>query len=223
MIVKGNIKELDNYQINLNDLQQISPQIYKQVSNLVNLFIQHNQIKELSNFDWSLYAYGKDYHNKKFLIVIQAKYYTRKKGYNFPTIHQGYFLLGRNQDNTLFAYRIDKRVIFHAIKDKKDIILSIQNRIFRFDYKKLIRQGNVFLIPLRRKVKGFNELELVESDFAYQHRMPANNHNLYCDRLAEKKGKTYVLNPRLQYGNLSEISCQGWFKVQVLDNFKDKL
>lgn len=219
-MVKAGIKELDNYQIDLGSLQAASPQIYKQASNLVDLFVKYNQIGKISDFDWNLYAYGKDYHSKKFLIVIEAKYYGKKKDYDFPLICQGYFLLGKNEDNTLFVYRIDKRVIFNAIKNEKDIILSVQSRIFRFDYKKLFRQGNIFLIPLGRKLKGFGELE---SDFASQHRILGDNQNLYCDRLITEGGKIYAFNPILEHATLPEISCEGWVKVQVLDNFKGRL
>ena len=221
------VKRLQYSQIDLDYLQEANPQMYKQVISLVNKACQADKSdghkgwefgkvssnKEFSALNWSLYGFGLDAHNRKFLIAIQIRSYYTKASYDFPVIHKSYFLIGRNEDNTVFAHPVNGTVIYNAIRKGKDVIRAIQHWIFGADYTSIIRQGDICLVPLYKTPNNVDK----DADFEPQHRVLASSHNLYCDRLIERDGYTYVLNPYLQHIPQvhKDVSHEGWARVQI--------
>lgn len=101
--------------------------------------------------NWDLYALGNDIHTGKFLVIIQIRRFYRKKASYFASIRKNYFLLGHNEDNSVFAHSIESAVIHSAIRRDKDVILAVQDWIFDTDYAKVLRQGDLALIPCSRR------------------------------------------------------------------------
>lgn len=203
-------------------LESINNETKKKIMNLIKEASNANKIDEHGSWDfgaefdrkgrgsalnWDLYAYGFDYFSKKLLVIIQIRQYVlRKKGY-YPQIRKNYYLLGRNEDGHSFAHSIESNVIHSAIRKNKDVILSVQNWIFGYDYKKIIRQGDIALVPIKKvtaqPIEG-SQLLIEES------------HHLTAEMICQN-GNVYAKNPTLVH--LKEVhptvKGNGWFKVMV--------
>jgi hypothetical protein len=165
------------------------------------------------SLNWDLYAVGKDFHNKRMLAVIQVRKYAKYTRRGYANVKKSYFLLGRNEDNTTFAHPVSSSVIHRAIKDKKNVILRVQSWIFGHDYTKVVRHGDVALVPLKRRPNADN---LGLTEFMIQPEDGSASHQLEADMIAEN-GKLYALNPHLSHlpGTHPDVSGEGWFKVMV--------
>jgi hypothetical protein len=202
----------------------LSETIEKQVINLFNEAAAADKVDEHGTWDfgaefdrkgrgsalnWDLYGVGKDIHSKKLLIVIQVRQYVKAhKGY-FPQIRKSYFLIGRNEDNHAFAHSVESRVIHDAINKGKDVIKAVQDWIFGCDYKKVIRQGDLAMIPVKRlnpaAVALEGEKHLIE-----------NSHELTSADI-RKNGELYAIDPLLIHlpGTHPTVQAQGWYKIVV--------
>jgi hypothetical protein len=196
--------------------------IQKKVKKLVTLATKANKVDEHGSWDfgcefdnrgrgsalnWDLYAYGYDFHSRKLLVIIQIRYYQKAKKNYFPVIRKNYYLLGRNEDKTVFAHPIESRVVRHAVNNGKDPILAIQNWMFQCDYKKVIRQGDIALVPTQRP-RG----ELITSnEIVLQDSHQLESEEIYLN------GVYYVKNPRVKHlpNTHPEVKGEGWFKVMV--------
>lgn len=194
----------------------------KRILNLIDEAASANKIDEHGNWDfgaefdhkgrgsainWDLYAYGFDHFSKKLLVVIQIRQYVlRKKGY-YPQIRKNYYLLGRNEDGHAFAHSIESKVIHSAIKNNKDVILSVQNWIFGHDYKKIIRQGDIALVP----VKKVTAHPIEENQYLIE-----DSHQLIAEKIC-KNGFIYAKDPTLIHLQAVHptISGEGWYKVMI--------
>ena len=108
--------------------------------------------KRFAALNWDLYGLNRDYHSNKMLAVIQIRSTEkRSKRRQWLDIKKSYFLIGRNEDKTVFAHPVDSRVIHSAIRREVDVILATQNWIFDGDYTRIIRQGDMALLPLAAK------------------------------------------------------------------------
>jgi hypothetical protein len=162
-----------------------------------------------SALNWDLYAYGKDTHSKRLLIVVQIRQYVKVKKNYFPQIRKSYFLIGRNEDNTAFAHAVESRVIHAAIGKEKDVIKAVQNWIFKCDYKKVIRQGDLALIPVQRVSPHAIMLDSAEHLIESSHQLSASE--------VRKNGDLYASNPTLIHlpGTHPTVSGSGWYKIVV--------
>lgn len=157
------------------------------------------------NYDW--YGVGYDQHDGGFLGVIQVREFYRRKANRFPEIRKSYFLLGQNEDGTYFAHPVESRVIHNAVKKGADVVEAIQSWIFGTDYSKVIRQGDLCLIPVR-SVKG----EDVGTE-----KIIEKSHRLMADRILQN-GDIYCINPNLVHLNGTHPTLQnleGKYKVVV--------
>ena len=203
-------------------LPSLTPQIEEEVKNMVDLVTKAIKIDEHGSWDfkaefdyngsgsalnWDLYAYGTDYHSKETLCIIQIRKYRKAKRNYFPEIRKNYYLIGKNEDDSMFAHPIESRVIHHAIKKGVDVILAVQNWIFQCDYKKVIRQGDIALVPIRKPCG-----KLLETKEA----IIENSHHLVADEIYEN-GFSYVKNPTVNHIPCThpQISGSGWFKLIV--------
>ena len=203
-------------------LSSLTPQIEAEVRNMVDQVTKAIKIDEHGSWDfkaefdfngrgsslnWNLYAYGSDYHSKETLCVIQIRKYRKAKRNYFPEIRKNYYLIGKNEDDSMFAHPIESRVIHHAIKNDADVILAVQNWIFQCDYKKIIRQGDVALVHIRHPSGELLQLkEIILED----------SHLVKADEIYENKA-FFVKNPTVTHipNTHPQISGLGWFKVIV--------
>ncbi len=140
-----------------------------------------------SALNYDLYAYGKDIHSKRFMIVLQIRQFTSGKRWN--TVHKSYFLIGRNEDNTIFAHCVEARVIHAAIRNDKDVIKAVQDWIFQADYSKVIRQGDISLIPMKKKLTETNSMTEIVLE---------GSHKLIAEKFQDN-GSLYVQNPSIYH------------------------
>lgn len=211
------------------ELSSMNPKSRKRVENLVSLVAKNINPDDYgswtfgANFNysgsgvgtalnWSLYAYGKDYYHKRFLCVIQVRQFRRIKRSYYPNILKNYYLLGRNEDDTVFAHPISSQVVRTAIKNNKDVIHAVQSYIFQFDYKKLIRQGNIALIP-KEKPKG-NLLPLKEIIIDQSHKVIGTDIYKYQNKTDDTY---YVINPIVQHLPMirDTIEVHGCYRINI--------
>ncbi len=203
-------------------MSSVSAPVQKQVRNLVSLASKAAKVDEHGSWDfgldfdnkgrgsalnWDLYSYGRDYFSKKFLAVIQVRQFIRRRKNGFGNVRKSYFLLGRNEDNTVFAHSVEAQVIHRAIAAGKDVIKAVQSWIFGCDYTKVIRQGDLALIPVKRTTAP----ALDENHFVIE-----NSHVLHADEI-RRNGHLYAKNPELLHvpGTHPRVMGEGWYKVIV--------
>jgi hypothetical protein len=158
--------------------------------------------------NWDLYGVGRDYFSKRLLIVIQIRKYEKRYKNGFGNIQKSYFLIGRNEDNTAFAHPVESRVIHSAINKEKDVIRACQDWIFGCDYTKVIRQGDLALIPIRTK----QGMKLEASELLLQ-----ESHKLEAKEIYQN-GCLYAKDPCLHHLPQTHpdlVDLKGWYKVVV--------
>ena len=196
----------------------------KQVKNLFKEACLSDKVDEHGNWEfgaefdkkgrgyainWDLYAVGRDVHTKRTLIIIQIRKWEQRRTRGFANIRKSYFLIGRNEDKTTFAHSIESRVIHYAIKNGDCPIYAAQTWIFGADYKKVIRQGDIALVPVRAITKEAVNLDDKEIVILDSHKLEADN--IY------KNGVLYAKNPRLTHtpGTHPFVQGDGLYKIMV--------
>jgi len=168
--------------------------------------IQKVTKKRSRALNWDLYGFGTDLHSATFLAVIQVREWT--EGRRFNTVRKSYFLIGQNEDASVFAHPVESRVIHAAIKAGRDVVLACQNWIFGGDYAAMIRQGDLALIPLNKRpsadVLGKRKITLADS------------HELKATQI-RVNGNFYAKNPTMRHlpGTHPEVSGKGWYRLIV--------
>lgn len=203
----------------------INERTQKQVRNLFREAAESDKIDEHGNWEfaaefdkkgrgyainWDLYDIGFDRFTRKLLIVIQIRKWEKRTRNAWPRVHKSYFLIGRNEDNTSFAHPVSGRVIYSAIKKGSSVIESVQRWIFGCDYKKVIRQGDVALIPCKKP--NANLLDITER--VLKPYDGSASHKLLADKMAIN-GNLYSYNTYLEHVNgvHPPIQYRGWAKV----------
>ena len=172
---KGTKRERNYYNaINMDSLNYMLHEIAK---NLIKGASKANKVDEHGSWDfgietdhkgrgsalnWDLYGIAKDYHSKRWLIVIQIREWSKRSRNGFARIRKNYFLIGRNEDNSIFAHSISGRKIHAAIKKGNCPVYAAQTWIFGAEYSKVIRQGDIAFIPTKKKISGFEGKILLE-------------------------------------------------------------
>lgn len=157
-----------------------------------------------SALNWDLYGIGADVHTGEALIVIQIRHYEKRRKNWFASVRKNYFLLGVNEDGTTFAHCVRAQVVQSAVARGVDVILAVQDWIFSCDYRRVIRQGDLALIPARPAGDWIMETPLTLE----------KSHLLECDG-ARQNGHLYALNPQLTHlpGVHPHIEAHGWYRV----------
>lgn len=197
----------------------ISPRTRKEVNNLFkaaessvdehggwNIGAAFDSKGRGSAINWDLYGFGKDLHTRKTLAIVQIREYTKTKKTWWPQIRKNYFLIGRNEDGTAFAHPVQSQVIHGAIKKGKDVLHAVQSWMFGCDYKKVVRQGDVALVPVSR----FRATPVIEIEVVV-----AENHHITAEEIRENRDYIYVKNPKSVHPTHPPIEAEGWFKVMV--------
>ena len=171
--------------------------------------INFNRKRKGSALNWDLYDIGKDFHTKKMLIIIQVREFSNIKYKKYAQIHKSYFLIGRNEDKAVFAHPVEAKVVRHAIKKNKDVIYAVQSWMFETDYKKVIRQGDIAVIPIKKANGNLLSVNKIIIE---------GSHELLADEIYKKSNDLfYALNPTLMHlpNTHKEVSCEGLYKIVV--------
>lgn len=205
-------------------MSSLNEKTRKQVNNLFNDVLKSEKIDEHGSWEfgcdfdskgrgaslnWDLYGVGRDVHSKRLLIVIQIRQFVRRRKNYYAEIKKSYFLIGRNEDNTAFAHPVESRVIHSAINKGVDVVRSVQNWIFGCDYLKVIRHGDLALIPVSR---------VSHADSAdFDSKLIQDSHLLSAKEIRVYGGYLYAKNPFLTHlpGTHPDVTGDGWFKVVV--------
>lgn len=204
------------------NLMSLPENIRRQVAEYVNTAAKADKIDEHGSWDfgvdfdkkgrgsalnWDLYGIGVDHFSEELLIVIQIRQFIRRRKNGFGNVRKSYFLIGKNEDGRVFAHAVESRVIHAAIRKGADVILSVQNWIFDCDYTKVIRQGDLAMIPVKKAAAP--QLETEEYVIEHSHKLTADEIRL--------NGSLYAKNPHLFHMPQThpEVRGTGWFKIVV--------
>lgn len=154
--------------------------------------------------NWDLYAFGYDLHSGQLLAVVQIRKFERRRKY--PRIRKNYFLIGYNEDNTVFAHPVESRVIHSAIKSDRDVIAAIQRWMFGTDYSHVTRQGDVALIPQRPRTKNTISVHAATIE---------RSHILRADEIRSDGESVWAKNPSLTHPTHPPVSAAGWHKIVI--------
>ncbi len=160
--------------------------------------------------NWDLYGYGFDLYSKKLLIVIQVRQYTRNK-YG-GSVKKSYFLIGTNEDETVFAHAVNANVVQNAAKKNTDVVLAVQRWIFGTDYTNCYRQGDLVAIPVNCKAAISKAQKLSLSEILLE-----ESHLLRGEEIRQN-GSLYVLNPSMEHLPATHPALpklKGWWKVVI--------
>lgn len=203
-------------------LSSLSPTRLKQVHNLIALAARANKTDEHggwqfgAEFDnkqrgwalnWDVYGIGVDTHTRRLLIVVQVRQYIKARKNGFADVRKSYFLVGRNEDQTVFAHPVESRVIHHAIRTDGNVIQAVQSWIFGVDYTRVLRQGDVALVPAKNPIGA--ESDTTEVTLQESHRITGT--------AIRENGSVYILNPVAVHlpGVHPIVEATGWYKVLV--------
>lgn len=161
----------------------------------------------IHTINYDFYGVGLDIHNESFLAVIQVREFYRRKTNRYPQIRKNYFLLGKNEDGRCFSHSINGNVIHAAIKKDRDVIKAVQDWIFKCDYSKALRQGDLCLLPVRA-IKG----DIIEA----KELLLEDSHQLLADQIYKFKNEHYCINPQLIHLKNTHPSISGIGKYKVI-------
>lgn len=205
-------------------MSSLNPRTRKEVQNLIDGATNSPKVDEHGSWEfgksfdkkgrghatsYDLYAVGRDIHSKRRLIILQIRQYVKQHKSWHPSVRKSYFLIGRNEDNSIFAHCVESRTVHSAISKGKDVIASVQSWIFGCEYSKVLRQGDIGLIPVKRVPQPES---VIESPVTLQ-----DSHMLEAESIVSVGGATYAKNPHLHHlpATHPDVSGQGWFKIVV--------
>jgi len=162
-----------------------------------------------SSLNWDLYGIGFDCHTGQLLTLIQVRQLYRKNAGYWPQIRKNYFLLGVNEDASVFAHSVSANVVHAAIRKGANVIKRVQDWIFEGDYSGMLRQGDIALMPCSRRPSAPKNpkrtMVLMDS-----HRLKGN---------VIRQDKTiYAKNPNLIHipGTHPEVQGENrWYKIVI--------
>lgn len=159
------------------------------------------------SLNWDIYGVGWDVHDGQLLAVIQVRQFRRTK---YTQVRKNYFLIGRNEDGRTFAHAVSHAPIFAAIKGGRDVVAAVQDWIFSGDYQRMVRQGDLALIPMKSRPGGTKgQLKRVA--------VLEGSHALRADQIAVVEGRVYAKNPSLTHlpGTHPHVKADGWVRIVV--------
>lgn len=164
---------------------------------------------ECSSLNWDAYGIGRDCHTGQLLALVQVRQFHRKKTGYWPSIRKNYFLLGTNEDASIFAHSVSANVVHAAIRRGADVIKAVQDWIFEGDYAGMLRQGDLAMIPCTRRPPAPRvpkRVMILEGS----HRLKAN--------VIRQNGAIFAKNPNLIHMPGTHPEVQGenrWYKIVV--------
>ena len=158
--------------------------------------------------NWSLYAAGIDIHNRKRLYIVQVRKWSNPYVNGYSSTRKNYFLIGRNEDKTVFAHVIESRVVRYAISNGIDPIVAAQSWMFSHPYAEVERQGDIGFVKVKRNDPS--KYKLIEKP-----ELPSNHYLASDQATVDGKGVIYVLNPVCTHPTHPKVNLSGWWKVVV--------
>lgn len=158
--------------------------------------------------NWDLYGVGNDVHAGTLLIVIQVRQFERRYKNGYGNVRKNYFLVGTNEDGSAFAHPVSAHVVRTAIRLERDVVKACQDWIFGGDYARMIRHGDLALVPLSKRPAA----EIVATE-----RMVLEDSHEVTATQFRQNGHLYVQNPTLVHlpGTHPTVSGEGWYRVVV--------
>lgn len=158
--------------------------------------------------NWDLYGIGTDVHTGTLLIVIQIRQYEKRYKNGYGNVRKNYFLVGTNEDGSAFAHPVSANVVRTAIRLDRDVIKACQDWIFGGDYARMIRHGDLALVPLAKRPSA----KVVTAD-----RMVLEDSHEVTATQFRQNGHLYVQDPTLVHlpGTHPTVSGRGWYRVVV--------
>lgn len=154
-----------------------------------------------------LYGYGHDIKNRRLLMVVQIRQYVKATTNGYGNVRKNYYLIGRNENNSVFAHPVSGHAIRAAVRAERDVVRAAQAWMFGVDYAEINkRQGDVALIMVKQPPKGGHLVGDIP--------VPAG-HNLSGDQFVKTAGRYYCLNCSLVHGEHHAIVTHGWSAVIV--------
>lgn len=202
-------------------LSTVNPKTMKRVNKLINEAAAGAHVDEHGAWEfgadidrkrrgvalnWDLYGYGLDFHSGRMLAVIQVRQYHKQCAGWWPSIRKNYFLIGSNEDGTVFAHAVQSAVVRSAIRRDRPVIRAVQDWLWDADYSKVVRQGDIGLIPRRSKPKG----ESIDDSVTVE-----GSHHLSAAEILRDGKHLYALNPAMVHvpGTHPSVSAVGWYRV----------
>ena len=158
--------------------------------------------------NWDTYGAGYDAHTGELLAVIQVRKTEKTTRRGFANTRKNYFLIGTNEDGTTFAHSVSAHTVHSAIRMGVNVIKAVQDWIFGGDYTAMIRQGDLALVPLKRRpAKGRGKRTAI---LEHSHKLSAGN-------ILEADNKVYALDPKLTHipETHPPVEGKGWYRVVV--------
>lgn len=154
--------------------------------------------------NWDLYGMGRDVHAGQLLIVIQVR--KAFVGTRWTNVRKNYFLIGENEDGTVFAHPVSANVVHSAINREQDVVRSVQNWIFGGEYDAMLRQGDIALLKMWETPRA--------AKVADTSRMLLASHWLTAREMRENSN-LYVKDPIITHPTHPTVNGRGWYRVII--------
>jgi len=156
--------------------------------------------------NWALYGFGPDIHSHEMLAVIQVRQYYKQCANWWPRVRKNYFLLGHNEDGTVFAHAVEAMVVRSAVNRGVDVIKACQDWLWEADYARVVRQGDIGLVPRKCRPKGVTRIGPVVVE---------QSHLVTAAEVVVDGDRLFALDPYLVHlpGTHPDATTKGWVLV----------
>lgn len=163
--------------------------------------------------------YGMAFCGRQILGVVQVRRYAKTHKNWWPSVRKNYFLVGRNETQTVFAHPIPSGAVHAAIRrdpSPESPVHAARAWIFEVPIAKLstiLRHGDVAAIPVRSLPRG----ERVPLEDMVEGVQVVDSHVLHGTEIVRVGQRLYARNPLLRHtkGQHANVSGEGWYRVQV--------
>lgn len=164
-------------------------------------------------------VYGVAICEKQPLGVVQVRRYAKSHTNWWPSLRKSYFLVGRNESQTVFAHPVPAGTVHAAIRrdpSPESPVHAVRAWIFDVPLEKLptiCRHGDVAAIPVRSLPKG----ERVAVENTPDGVQLVDSHILHGDEIVRIGQRLYARNPLLCHvkGQHADVVGEGWHRIQI--------
>jgi hypothetical protein len=158
--------------------------------------------------NWDLYGIAKDVHSGRWLVVIQVRQYVKRTRNGYSSTRKSYYLIGHNEDNTVFAHCVSDRKVRAAINAGRCPVYAAQSWIFDHPYTDVVRQGDIGFVPVKR----FQGEPMETGSIVLE-----NSHAVVANEFRQKAGVIYVKKFTCEHlpGTHPQVAGEGVYKIFV--------
>jgi hypothetical protein len=163
---------------------------------LPETFVDFDKKSRGDSLNLDLYGYDPDQN----VYVVQIRHFFRRYAKGFANIHKDYVLVGLNETGTAFRHPVGAHGLHAAIrKDPADpiaVVRAAQKWMWEVTDKQLekgIRQGDVFLYPVRGRPANFAPISETTVVVGESHQINAR------EFVRDGKGRVYALGPTIRH------------------------